>query len=91
MLGVIREEIGPLLDGTDLSLLGGVGGSGIGRVSVTPEVVQPGVEMAPLRSPKASARFRGLDTAIQEAGLSGPRKPERSGEVIGRSELLGKR
>lgn len=48
LLGVIREEFSPLLDGTDLSLLGVVGGTGIGRVSVTPEGIQPGVEMAPL-------------------------------------------
>jgi serine/threonine-protein kinase HipA len=47
--------------------------------------------MATLRSPKAAAHFRGLDTAIEEAGFSGPRKAERSREVIGRSELLAKR
>lgn len=37
LLGVIREEFGPLLDGTDLSLLAVVGGSGIGRVTLFPE------------------------------------------------------
>ncbi len=47
--------------------------------------------MKTLRRPKAAPRFRGLDTAIEEAGLSGPRKPERSREVIGRSELLAKK
>lgn len=48
LLGVIREEFGGMLDGTDLSLLGLVGGTGIGRVSITPEGVQPGIEMDPL-------------------------------------------
>ncbi len=31
LLSIIREEFGPLLDGTDLSLLAVVGGMGIGR------------------------------------------------------------
>jgi serine/threonine-protein kinase HipA len=48
LLGVIREEFGALLDGTDLSLLAVIGGAGIGRVTVTPEGVMPGVEMEPL-------------------------------------------
>lgn len=47
--------------------------------------------METVRSPKAAAHFRGLDSAIEDAGLSGPRKPERSREVIGRSELLAKK
>ncbi|WP_425469582.1 HipA N-terminal domain-containing protein, partial [Paraburkholderia azotifigens] len=37
LLQVIREEFGPLLDGTDLSLLAVIGGAGIGRVTVAPE------------------------------------------------------
>jgi len=44
LLGVIREEFGPLLDGTDLSLLAVIGASGVGRVTVTPEGVAPGIE-----------------------------------------------
>jgi len=44
-----------------------------------------------LSSQQAATHFRGLDTAIEEAGFSGPRKPERSREVIGRSELLAKK
>jgi len=44
--------------------------------------------METLRSPKAAPHFRGLDAAIEEAGSSEPRKPERSREVVGRSELL---
>jgi len=47
--------------------------------------------METLRSPKAAPHFRGLDTAIENAGLSGPRKPARSREVIGRSALLAKK
>lgn len=47
--------------------------------------------MQTLRSPKAAPHFRGQDNAIAEAGFSGPRKPERSREVIGRSELLTKK
>ena len=37
LLNVIREEFGPQMDGTDLSMLAVVGGAGIGRVTVTPE------------------------------------------------------
>lgn len=48
LLGIIREEFGPQLDGTDLSLLAVVGGSGIGRVTVMPEGAEPGREPAPL-------------------------------------------
>lgn len=48
LLNIIREEFGPLLDGTDLSLLAVVGGIGIGRVTVTPEGVIPGMESDPL-------------------------------------------
>src|SRR3954451_16359282 len=35
LLSIIREDFGPLLDGTDLSLLAVVGGASIGRVTVT--------------------------------------------------------
>jgi len=48
LLGVIREEFGPLLDGTDLSLLAVIGGTGIGRVTVAPEGVTPEVPLKPL-------------------------------------------
>ena len=44
-----------------------------------------------LSSQQAATHFRGLDTAIEKAGFSGPRKPEPSREVIGRSELLAKK
>jgi len=49
LLNVIREEFGPHLDGTDLSLLAVIGGMGIGRVTVTPEGGAPGTELAPLQ------------------------------------------
>jgi serine/threonine-protein kinase HipA len=48
LLSIIREDFGPVLDGTDLSLLAVVGGMGIGRVTVTPEGAQPGAELDPL-------------------------------------------
>ena len=49
LLDVIREEFGRYLDGTDLSLLAVVGGAGIGRVTVAPEGVAPGVELEPFQ------------------------------------------
>jgi serine/threonine-protein kinase HipA len=48
LLNLIREQFGPLLDGTDLSLLAVVGAMGIGRVTVTPEGVTPGTELQAL-------------------------------------------
>lgn len=49
LLSIIREEFGPLLDGTDLSLLAVVGGMGIGRVTVTPEGGESAGDMEPLQ------------------------------------------
>lgn len=77
LLNVIREEFGPLLDGTDLSLLGLVGGTGIGRVSVTPEGIQPGIEMAPLeishllKAENTSERFAALVRQYARVAVSG--------------------
>ena len=48
LLEVIRQEFGPLLDGTDLSLLAVIGGTGIGRVTVTPEGALPGAPLEPI-------------------------------------------
>lgn len=48
LLSIIREEFGPLLDGTDLSLLAVVGGSGIGRVTVNPEGTAPDSDLESL-------------------------------------------
>ncbi len=42
---MIREEFGPYLDGTALSLLAVIGGAGIGRVTVAPEGGVPGGEL----------------------------------------------
>lgn len=77
LLSVIREEFGPLLDGTDLSLLGVVGGTGIGRVSVTPEGVPPGVDMAPLeislllKAENTTDRFAALVRQYARVAVSG--------------------
>ena len=49
LLNIIREEFGPLLDGTDLSLLAVIGGMGIGRVIVTPEGGMPGSNLEALQ------------------------------------------
>jgi serine/threonine-protein kinase HipA len=49
LLNIIREEFGPLLDGTDLSQLAVVGGVGIGRVTVTAEGGKPGAETGHLQ------------------------------------------
>jgi serine/threonine-protein kinase HipA len=48
LLGIIREDFGRLLDGTDLSLLAVVGGVGIGRVTVTPEGTAPDADLKPI-------------------------------------------
>lgn len=77
LLNIIREEFGPLLDGTDLSLLAVVGGSGIGRVTVTPEGGKPGMAMAPLQveslltSDNSTEHFASLVRRYARASISG--------------------
>lgn len=77
LLGVIREEFGRYLDGTDLSLLAVVGGAGIGRVTVTPEGVPPGVELKPfqveqlLTGDNTTERFADLVRQYARAAISG--------------------
>jgi serine/threonine-protein kinase HipA len=77
LLNVIREEFGPLLDGTDLSLLGVVGGIGIGRVTVTPEGVAPGFPLEPLQvaslltGENTSSHFAALVRRYARAAISG--------------------
>lgn len=77
LLSIIREEFGPLLDGTDLSLLALVGGTGIGRVTITPEGGTPGVEMEPLqiesllKAENTSAHFSHLVRRYARASISG--------------------
>lgn len=77
LLNIIREEFGPLLDGTDLSLLAVVGGTGIGRVTVTPEGGKPGLEMEPLQIEKlltadnTTEHFASLVRRYARASISG--------------------
>jgi len=77
LLGVIREEFGPLLDGTDLSLLVVVGGMGIGRVTVTPEDGTPGTVLEPLhieqllKADNTTAHFAQLVRRYARAAISG--------------------
>lgn len=77
LLDVIREEFGRYLDGTDLSLLAVVGGAGIGRVTVTPEGVAPGVDLEPfqveqlLTTDNTTQRFANLVRQYARAAISG--------------------
>lgn len=77
LLGVIREEFGPLLDGTDLSLLAVVGGMGIGRVTVTPEGGKPGADLEPLqverllKADNTTEHFSALVRRYARAAISG--------------------
>lgn len=77
LLGVIREEFGALLDGTDLSLLAVIGASGIGRVTVTPEGTASGAEMAPLeieqllKAENTTEHFATLVRRYARAAVSG--------------------
>ena len=77
LLNIIREEFGPLLDGTDLSLLAVVGGIGIGRVTVTPEGGKPGGEMEPLqiesllKAESTTEHFASLVRRYARASISG--------------------
>jgi serine/threonine-protein kinase HipA len=77
LLNVIREEFGPLLDGTDLSLLAVIGGMGIGRVTVTPEGVAPGTTLEPLQvdalltADNTSEHFASLVRKYARAAISG--------------------
>jgi serine/threonine-protein kinase HipA len=77
LLNIIREEFGPLLDGTDLSLLAVVGGTGIGRVTVTPAGGRPGKEMEPLqiesllKAENTTEHFASLVRRYARASISG--------------------
>jgi serine/threonine-protein kinase HipA len=101
LLDVIREEFGPLLDGTDLSLLAVVGGNGIGRVTATPEGSVPGEELQPLQiehlltGENTAETFSALVRQYARASISGAvpkflapgiRLGER-GEPLGKSTL----
>jgi serine/threonine-protein kinase HipA len=77
LLNVIREDFGRQLDGTDLSLLALVGGSGIGRVAITPEGAAPAAELAPLqlesllKSETSPEKFAALVREYARAAISG--------------------
>ena len=77
LLGVIREQFGSLLDGTDLSLLAVVGGTSIGRVTVTPEGGVPHQELTALdvkdilQGDNTAARFEQLVRDYARAAISG--------------------
>ena len=77
LLSVIREEFGPLLDGTDLSLLAVIGGMGIGRVTVTPAGGASGGDMEPLqiesllKAENTTAHFASLVRRYARAAISG--------------------
>lgn len=77
LLDIIREEFGPLLDGTDMSLLAVVGGLGIGRVTVTPEGGEPGTDMEPLqvesllKADNTTEHFSHLVRRYARASISG--------------------
>ncbi len=101
LLDIIREEFGPLLDGTDLSLLAVVGGNGIGRVTVTPEGAVPGEELQPLQieqlltAENTAETFSALVRQYARASISGavPKflasaaKMSEPGEPMGKSTL----
>ncbi|QGZ65606.1 type II toxin-antitoxin system HipA family toxin [Paraburkholderia acidisoli] len=88
LLQVIRDEFGPYLDGTDLSLLAVIGGAGIGRVTVVPEDGAPGGVLDPLdlksllHDDISTAQFAELVRYYARAAISGavPKflAPERS-------------
>lgn len=77
LLSIIREEFGPLLDGTDLSLLAAVGGMGIGRITVTPEGGGSIGDMEPLqvesllKAENTAAHFASLVRRYARASISG--------------------
>ncbi len=101
LLSVIREEFGPLLDGTDLSLLAVVGGMGIGRVTATPEGGKPGWNLDPLqvgdllKADNTTEHFAALVRRYARASISGmvPKflAPEKlsveTGEPVGKPTL----
>ncbi|PMS35809.1 serine/threonine-protein kinase HipA [Trinickia symbiotica] len=77
LLNVIREEFGPYLDGTDLSLLAVIGGMSIGRVTVTPEGAEPGSDLEPvhieelLHGDNTAECFASLVRTYARAAISG--------------------
>ena len=77
LLSVIREQFASLLDGTDLALLAVVGGTSIGRVTVTPEGAESNQELSALdvkgilQGDNTAARFERLVRDYARAAISG--------------------
>jgi serine/threonine-protein kinase HipA len=77
LLNLIREQFAPLLDGTDLSLLAVVGAMGIGRVTVTPESIEPDTELQALdvrdilHGDNTAEHFAALVREYASAAISG--------------------
>lgn len=77
LLSIIREEFGPLLDGTDLSLLAVVGATAIGRVTLTPQGQPAGVPLhefdvgGVLHGDNTQAHFADLVHRHARAAISG--------------------
>lgn len=96
LLSVIREEFGPLLDGTDLSLLAVVGGMSIGRVTVTPEGATPGTALKALdiqnllTAEHSTENFSRLVRTYARAAISGAVPKFLAPEELAESEPLGK-
>lgn len=100
LLNVIREEFGPYLDGTDLSLLAVIGGAGIGRVTITPEGGAPGHALEPvvienlLHGDNTVEHFSSLVRTYARAAISGaipkfiaPEVAEGQAHVLGKSTI----
>lgn len=96
LLGVIREEFGALLDGTDLSLLAVIGGAGIGRVTITPEGQIPGIETEPLEirhlltAENTDEHFATLVRRYARAAISGVVPKFIARDVIKTAMAMGK-
>jgi serine/threonine-protein kinase HipA len=100
LLNVIREEFGRYLDGTDLTLLAVVGGSGIGRVTVTAEGLPAGVGLRPLdiqqllKGENTAEGFASLVREYARSAISGavpkflaPEVADENGAPLGKSTL----
>ncbi len=96
LLSVIREEFGPLLDGTDLSLLAVVGGLSIGRVTVTPEGATPGEALKALdiehllTAENSTETFSQLVRTYAKAAISGAVPKFLAPDELAEPEPLGK-
>jgi len=96
LLSVIREEFGRLLDGTDLSLLAVVGGTGIGCVTVVPEGMTPGEPLKALdiehllSGENSKEAFSRLVRTYARAAISGMVPKFMASDELDEREPLGK-